>query len=301
MAFNHHNNTTTFRLISESAVPPTRATRHSAAYDLYCSEWAPITLQPGQVTPVRTGVVFVRGCRPDVVLQLASRSGRYVKTGVLLHQEQTHMVLPLDQPQQYDSEGEEDVVDGGDEYYWMDDEDGTSDLPAVRRTVPGQEIVVHLHNTSDQPCTIRHGDSIAQAIPIHMHDVLDPHASVTVLAPQDYNVPIEPGKRSSFNISINGLSMRHGYYAHITGRYVFPGVVDSDYTGKIKAWTMARGSGAHELGKGEPCCTLNVYRHAATSSLAVVGLDDRTSVSHATVRDVRGAGGFGSTGERCAQ
>ena len=53
---------------------PKRATAQSAGYDLYALPESPLTIQPGEICKVPTGIA-VAPSRPDVALCIFPRSG----------------------------------------------------------------------------------------------------------------------------------------------------------------------------------------------------------------------------------
>lgn len=62
---------------------PKRATAQSAGYDLYALPESPLTIQPGEICKVPTGIA-VAPSRPDVALCIFPRSGLSTKHGITL-------------------------------------------------------------------------------------------------------------------------------------------------------------------------------------------------------------------------
>ncbi|MGN1403544.1 MAG: dUTP diphosphatase [Ruminococcus sp.] len=62
---------------------PKRATADSAGYDLYALPDAPVTIQPGDICKIPTGIA-VAPSRPDVALCIFPRSGLSTKHGITL-------------------------------------------------------------------------------------------------------------------------------------------------------------------------------------------------------------------------
>lgn len=73
----------TFKKIDEKAIIPSRATKYSAGLDIYACLDAPVTLEPGEIKMIPTGIAAMTDC-DDAAMLIYPRSGLAAKYGISL-------------------------------------------------------------------------------------------------------------------------------------------------------------------------------------------------------------------------